>query len=162
MEKELTPEQQFWEDNKEELKVELRDRIPATIDSDINFMHKFYGHDKIVDAFDGPKLKKLLKFRLDFLKEELDETLKAFDDEDPEEIVDGIIDLIVVGVGTLDLFKVDTSKAWYSVFLANIDKEVGIKEGRPNPLGLPDLVKPAGWKAPSHEGNHGRLTEAFE
>ncbi len=34
-------------------------------------------------------------------------------------------------------------------------KERGIKPGRPNPLGLPDLMKPEGWVAPSHEGNHG-------
>ena len=38
-------------------------------------------------------------------------------------------------------------------------KEVGRKETRPNPLGLPDLVKPEGWEAPSHEGNHGKLND---
>jgi len=38
-----------------------------------------------------------------------------------------------------------------------MSKEVGIKEGRDNPLGLPDLVKPAGWLAPDHSGNHGDL-----
>ena len=36
-------------------------------------------------------------------------------------------------------------------------KQVGVKPGRPNPLGLPDLMKPEDWKAPSHEGNHGKL-----
>ncbi len=38
-------------------------------------------------------------------------------------------------------------------------KERGIKPERPNPLGLPDLIKPAGWVAPSHADNHGLLTE---
>ena len=45
-------------------------------------------------------------------------------------------------------------------FLRNTEapvKEPGIKEGRPNPLGLPDLKKPEGWTAPEHTTNHGKL-----
>lgn len=101
------------------------------------------------------KLKSFLKFRIDFLQEELDETKKAYETMDGEEIVDGLIDLCVVAIGTLDAFGVDAYKAWDEVLKANMSKNVGVKEGRPNPLGLPDLMKPEGWKAPSHEGNHG-------
>lgn len=101
------------------------------------------------------KLKAFLKFRIDFLQEELDETKKAYETMDGEEIVDGLIDLCVVAIGTLDAFGVDAYKAWDEVLKANMSKNVGVKEGRPNPLGLPDLMKPEGWKAPSHEGNHG-------
>lgn len=101
------------------------------------------------------KLKAFLKFRIDFLQEELDETKKAYETMDGEEIVDGLIDLCVVAIGTLDAFGVDAYKAWDEVLKANMSKNVGVKEGRPNPLGLPDLMKPEGWTAPSHEGNHG-------
>ena len=104
---------------------------------------------------DTEKLKKFLKFRIDFLQEELDETKTAYETMDGEEIVDGLIDLCVVAIGTLDAFGVDAYKAWDEVLKANMTKTVGVKEGRPNPLGLPDLMKPEGWKAPSHEGNHG-------
>lgn len=104
---------------------------------------------------DTEKLKKFLKFRIDFLQEELDETKTAYETMDGEEIVDGLIDLCVVAIGTLDAFGVDAYKAWDEVLKANMTKNVGVKEGRPNPLGLPDLMKPEGWKAPSHEGNHG-------
>ena len=45
------------------------------------------------------------------------------------------------------------------IIKANLSKEVGVKESRPNPLGLPDLIKPEGWEAPSHEGNHGKLND---
>jgi hypothetical protein len=38
-----------------------------------------------------------------------------------------------------------------------MSKEPGIKEGRPNPLGLPDLVKPEFWQAPTHKDNLGDL-----
>ena len=107
---------------------------------------------------DNPsKWKDFLAFRLDFLEEELTETVKAFAQNDPEEIVDGLIDLCVVAIGTLDAFGVDPYKAWDEVLEANMAKEVGVKESRPNPLGVPDLIKPNDWKAPSHKGTHGKF-----
>lgn len=108
---------------------------------------------------DVDKLKSFLRFRIEFLQEELDETRNAYKVMDAEEIVDGLIDLCVVAIGTLDAFGVDAYKAWDEVLKANMTKSVGVKEGRPNPLGLPDLMKPEGWKAPSHEGNHGILND---
>jgi|TARA_B100001094_G_scaffold248976_1_gene246146 hypothetical protein len=124
---------------------------------DINEMQAKYGvHDWIENA-DKDKLRHYLTFRVDFLREELDETEAAMVNMDAEEIVDGLIDLCVVAIGTLDAFGVDPYKAWDEVLKANMNKRVGVKEGRPNPLGLPDLMKPADWKAPSHEGNYGKL-----
>lgn len=102
-----------------------------------------------------------LNFRADFLQEELDETKRAILAEDAEEIVDGLIDLCVVAIGTLDAFGVDAHKAWNEVLVANMDKSVGVKESRPNPLGLPDLVKGEDWEPPSHKGNYGDLPNNF-
>ena len=45
------------------------------------------------------------------------------------------------------------------VFDANMTKSPGVKPGRPNPFGLPDLLKPEGWTAPTHRGNHGSLSD---
>lgn len=132
---------------------------------DINFMHAKYGvHKWINENKDNPELlKKFLQFRVGFLLEELQETEKAVnDDNDPEEVVDGLIDLVVVALGTLDAFGVDTYRAWDEVLRANLDKEVGVKESRPNPLGMPDLIKPEGWEAPTHRGNHGIIPNAFQ
>lgn len=103
------------------------------------------------------KLREFLEFRIDFLQEELDETSSALVNCDAEEIVDGLIDLCVVAIGTLDAFGVDPYKAWDEVLKANMQKEVGRKATRPNPLGVPDLVKPDDWEAPSHKGNYGKL-----
>lgn len=109
---------------------------------------------------DNPeKLKDFLAFRLDFLEEELTETVKAFAMNDGEELVDGLIDLCVVAIGTLDAFGIDPYKAWDEVLQANMSKEVGVKPTRPNPLGVPDLIKPDDWKAPSHTGNHGKFND---
>jgi len=124
---------------------------------DINEMQSKYGVHEWVQSADKDKLRHYLAFRVDFLREELDETEAAMVNMDAEEIVDGLIDLCVVAIGTLDAFGVDPYKAWDEVLKANMNKRVGVKEGRPNPLGLPDLMKPEDWKAPSHEGNYGKL-----
>ena len=137
---------------------------------DMQDMHKKYGVDewmkneKETNFFpqDYTRLNNYMQFRLNMLQEELDETQNAFVNKDAEEVVDGIIDLCVFAIGTLEVFGVDANKAWDQVYKANMNKEVGIKESRPNPLGLPDLVKPKDWKGPSHEGNHGNITDSFQ
>ena len=148
--------------------------------SDISAMHQKFG---VNDWFEKNKhdsvlMKEFLRFRINMCLEELLETasaanLKLVDDvqtgfgfiqsnqdmveADPEEIVDGLIDLSVFAIGTLDVFNVDAHKAWDEVYDANMVKSAGKKAGRPNPWGLPDLLKPEGWTAPSHEDNHGDL-----
>ena len=124
---------------------------------DIAEMHAKYGVNKKVREFDTEKLKQFLDFRIKFLEEELNE-LKD-NTNNPEEIVDALIDLCVVAIGTLDAFDVDSKKAWNEVHKANMNKQVGIKASRPNPLGLPDLIKPDGWTPPNHEHNHGLLSK---
>ena len=129
---------------------------------DISDMHRYYGVNEKVQDFDVEKLKQFLQFRMSFLDEELTETKNAVNANDAEEIVDGLIDLCVVAIGTLDSMGIDSHEAWNRVLSANLLKEVGIKPERPNPLGLPDLIKPAGWKAPSHTNNHGLLEKLFK
>ena len=129
---------------------------------DIHDMHTKFGVRDAVEKFDSVMLRTFLRFRLDFLHEELQETEKAAQSGiplDQEEIVDGLIDLCVVAIGTLDALGVDAHKAWNEVHKANMTKEVGVKPSRPNPLGLPDLIKPEGWVGPSHDGNYGHLTK---
>jgi len=125
--------------------------------NDMKKMHIKYGVQPKVDKLNKDELKQFLDFRIKFLEEELTELKDNRDN--PEEVVDALIDLSVVAIGTLDLFGIDAYKAWDEVFAANMNKEVGIKPSRPNPLGLPDLIKPEGWVAPSHKGNHGKLTD---
>ena len=134
---------------------------------DMIVMHQKYGVNKWMQAeqqSDVPikRLKEYMEFRLGMMQEELDETKEAFELKDAPGMVDGIIDLCVFAIGTLEVFGVDANKAWDEVYKANMSKEVGIKEGRPNPLGLPDLVKPEGWTGPNHEGNHGNITDSFQ
>ena len=138
---------------------------------DIKDMHTKYGVRPVVEKFDKDKMEAFLKFRIDFLQEELDEMRKAVVDRQAgkidantaaDDVVDALIDLCVVAIGTLDAYQVDSHEAWNRVLEANMNKEVGVKATRPNPLGLPDLIKPEGWTAPTHKDNVGLITKAFE
>ena len=138
--------------------------------ADMQAMHQKYGVNPVVRNFDSDKLMAFLKFRIDFLQEELDEMRKAVVDfqagkisgnKAADDTVDALIDLCVVAIGTLNAYDVNEYTAWNRVYEANMAKEVGIKESRPNPLGLPDLIKPEGWAAPTHEDNVGLLAKAF-
>ena len=132
---------------------------------DMQEMHAKYGVDKWMDkekTSDWSRLNKYMQFRLAMMQEELDETKAAFNDRNAPEMVDGIIDLCVFAIGTLEVFGVDAQKAWDEVYKANMSKEVGIKEGRPNPLGLPDLMKPDDWQGPVHEDNCGNISDSFQ
>ena len=149
--------------------------------NDITNMHDKFG---VKDWFETNKgdtelMAKYLTFRMNMCLEELLETAEAADMDlvvnedgkyefvgdvattDPEEIVDGLIDMCVFAIGTLDVFGVDANSAWNRVLEANMVKSVGVKEGRPNKFGLPDLIKPVGWVAPNHEGNHGDFNKAI-
>ena len=126
---------------------------------DIHDMQTKYGTRDWIAKADKERLELFLRFRIDFLREELDETETALISMDSEEIVDGLIDLCVVAIGTLDAFGVDAHKAWDEILKANLAKEPGVKPERPNPLGLPDLIKPEGWEGPDHSDNHGKLND---
>jgi hypothetical protein len=128
---------------------------------DIAEMHAKFGVNEAVKKMDKEKLLAYLCFRVNFLQEELDEIKKATPDEG-DEIVDGLIDLCVVAIGTLDAYGVDAYAAWDRVHAANIAKEVGIKKERPNKLGLPDLVKGPSWVPPCHKDNQGLIPLAME
>lgn len=128
---------------------------------DIADMHKYFGIKDKTTKLSPEMLKEYLIFRFNFLQEELTEGANAVAEGDAEEIVDALIDLCVVAIGTLDAYGIDGQKAWDEVLRANMAKKVGVKDSRPNPFNLPDLIKPIGWKAPSHEGNHGLIPQAF-
>tara|TARA_B100000941_G_scaffold64327_1_gene42662 strand:- start:652 stop:1086 length:435 start_codon:yes stop_codon:yes gene_type:complete len=128
---------------------------------DIADMHQKFGVHKWFkqNKHDKDLMKTYLQFRLNMCQEEMSESLQAFEDGNPEEVVDGLIDLCVFAIGTLDVFGVDANKAWDEIYKANMNKEPGVKAGRPNPFGLPDLLKPEGWQGPSHKDNHGNISD---
>ena len=135
-----------------------------SIFNDIRVMHDKFGVTKwVADNKDKPELlKAFLEFRIkSMMAEEWNELNEAFENKDSEEVIDGIIDLIVFGTTILDAFGVDGQEAWDRVYKANMAKEPGVKPGRPNPLGLPDMIKQEGWVAPHHKDNLGTMPDVF-
>lgn len=132
--------------------------------NDIYMMHNKFGVREWFEQNKDNKelMRKYITFRLLMCQEELSETMAAVNNGDPEEIVDGLIDLCVFAIGTLDVFGVDANKAWNEIYEANMAKTPGVKPGRPNPFGLPDLLKPGGWQPPNHDGNHGEFSVAVD
>jgi NTP pyrophosphatase (non-canonical NTP hydrolase) len=124
---------------------------------DIKKLNRYYKIYRFISkASDNEKLH-YLEFRAKFIQEELTELFEAINNEEPDEVVDAFIDIIVIALGSLDAFDVDIKKAWKRVHYANMQKKIGVKDSRPNPLGLPDLVKPENWQAPQHFDNIGKL-----
>jgi predicted HAD superfamily Cof-like phosphohydrolase len=132
--------------------------------NDIYMMHNKFGVREWFEQNKDNKelMRKYITFRLLMCQEELSETMAAVNNGDPEEIVDGLIDLCVFAIGTLDVFGVDANKAWNEIYEANMAKKPGVKPGRPNPFGLPDLLKPSGWQGPDHSDNHGQFDVAVD
>ena len=126
---------------------------------DIGEMHDMMDMHLWKENADSYQKVNLMKLRMRMLTEEYAETMDAYLQGDVEEMIDGLIDIMVIATGTLDIAGVDANKAWDQVMEANLAKKVGIKPGRPNPLGLPDLIKPEGWTSPSHEDNHGDMKD---
>lgn len=124
----------------------------------IEELHTKMGVNAVIRNMDAEKLKAFLDFRIKFLEEELTELKEATNADD---VVDALVDLCVVAIGTLDAYDVDAHEAWERVHKANIVKQPGIKPERPNPLGLPDMIKPDGWQAPTHADNVGLLAKIF-
>ena len=76
---------------------------------DIAMMHEHYKVHPVVDTFEEDKMRELLQFRIRFLEEEMNELKTA---ESPDDVVDALVDLCVVAIGTMDIMGVDPYKAW--------------------------------------------------
>lgn len=123
--------------------------------SDISEFQKHYGIDL------KPMTRRRLKGQLEFIDEELTETFSAFVHNDPEELLDGLIDILVVTAGTIAMINARGADAWREVMTANLNKEIGVNAKRPNSEGV-DLVKPEGWKRPDIAYCIGRLGKIME
>lgn len=127
---------------------------------DVEMMHAGHFGDLQLRVREMPAetRRAFLDFRVDFLQEELDEMRAATVAGD---VVDALVDLVVVALGTMDAFGVDGREAWRRVHEANVAKVAGTNKHRSNRFGLPDLVKPPGWVAPTHADLCGLLDGLF-
>lgn len=114
-------------------------------------MRRMHNHYKVprntkVDFLDP----EWMRFRINFLYEELNELESATAGKDLEEVIDALIDITVVAVGTLDLMGAEGQKHWDEVLQTNMDKEVVTDPDNSKRGFKHDLQKPKGWKGPEH------------
>jgi predicted HAD superfamily Cof-like phosphohydrolase len=83
------------------------------------------------------------------LRDELLEYEKAVEDGDDEEVLDGLVDLIYIALGTAYRRGWDIAEAWRRVHSANMAKERGKANNSKYGSGF-DIVKPDGWTGPDH------------
>lgn len=93
----------------------------------------------------------LMKFRIRFLAEELKEINAASARGDLVEILDGLVDLVYVAIGTAHQLNMNFAEAWRRVQEANMAK-VPVSAENPGKRGhATDIVKPEGWTPPCHK-----------
>lgn len=108
-------------------------------------------HKKFQLEYKGPPRRlpvELMKFRFDFMKEELEEYTLADAVDDKAGMLDALVDLLYVAFGTAHLHGFDIQKAWNRVHEANMKKVRALREDDSKRGSTYDVVKPSGWKAP--------------
>lgn len=96
----------------------------------------------------------VLKFRYEFMKEELDEFAAGMSEVDHAQMADALVDLVYVAMGTAHLLGYPWDELWREVQRANLTKERASSNADPrSKRGHElDVVKPEGWKPPDIEG----------
>lgn len=90
-----------------------------------------------------------MEFRLKFLDEELNELYAAWENNDLEEMADGLIDLCIVALGTAAMMGLPFNAMFVEVHEANMRK-VRVESAEDSKRGHGfDLKKPVDWKGPN-------------
>ena len=91
-------------------------------------------------------------YRVNFMREEVEEFQTACMKGDIAEAADALADLVYVALGTAHLMGLPFEEIWTEVQRANLTKEraTGADDPRSKRANSLDVVKPEGWKAPDH------------
>lgn len=87
-----------------------------------------------------------MMYRLCFLSEELNETMRAYANDDLEEFFDGLIDLVYVALGTAVWCGLPWKEGWDAVHAANMTKVRVANPEDSKRKHVCDVVKPEGWQ----------------
>lgn len=144
--------------------AKVAESVPGQLFRDVVRFHKKFGLAPTTNEGHNLDLDKL-KFRIKFLYEELEEYCKAVGVLEPldvnsrsnvsitrqmdaEEAFDGLIDLVVVALGTAYLHGFDFNRGWDRVMAANMQK-VRVERAEDSKRGSTfDVRKPEGWQKP--------------
>lgn len=89
-------------------------------------------------------------FRVRAIKEEVNELVKAYANDDLEGIADALVDIVVFVLGTAALHNLPWESMFKEVMEANMRKEAGPSvKPRGSGINQVDLLKPEGWEGPN-------------
>jgi predicted HAD superfamily Cof-like phosphohydrolase len=108
---------------------------------DIKDFHKEVMNDNFPTQPHIPT-EELIALRISLIAEEVSETLTALSKDDLEGIADGIVDSIVVLLGTAVTYGIDIKPIWDEIHMTNMAK----KDGEVREDGK--KLKPEGWGPP--------------
>lgn len=114
---------------------------------DIKEFHEKFGFTKRPHG-ERPSAE-LMAFRLKFLAEELHELSVSAKYDDLEGMLDALVDLVYVALGTAWLLNLDFEAAWNVVHKANMQKIRAERESDSKRGSTFDVVKPKGWNPPN-------------
>ena len=136
----------WWEKQQVEAKDITVERLSNY--TDVQNLHNKFGVPTATEpSFLGQEL---YGFREKFMQEELDEFKVACKAQDMEGAADALIDLVYVAMGTADMMGLPWQALWDEVQRANMSK-IRAERAEQSTRGTAfDVIKPAGWKAPSH------------
>ena len=95
---------------------------------------------------------KLANFRIKFILEELQELNTAMGTENLGEVLDALVDIVYVALGTAYCFNLPFDEAWKRVHEANMKKVRATDPSASKRGSTLDVVKPIGWEKPDIEG----------
>ena len=113
---------------------------------DINDFHKKFGIEHITNKKLLPV--ELMRYRMNFLQEELNEMALAYYDNDLHEVADAIVDLVYVALGTAYMMNLPFNELWTEVHKANMNKIRTPSKEYSKRGNAYDVIKPEGWQQP--------------
>ena len=125
---------------------------PHTLSRMFDMVCEFNGKIIGIEPPEQPTLLDPLRidFRIKHMYEELLETMDSAAEGDLSGVVDGLLDLIYVTLGTLMEMGIAPGAAFEEVHAANMTRVRGEQSRRPGSRGH-DAVKPPGWEPPDLE-----------
>lgn len=87
-------------------------------------------------------------FKIGHMQEELNEIVLGHEENNLEDIFDGLIDLIYVALGTAHMMQLPFNKGWERVHIANMMKIRATCATQSKRGSSIDVVKPEGWQSP--------------
>jgi hypothetical protein len=126
--------------------MEARPKISADLCRDVAAFCRKYRLTQTRRPFLLPYSK--MEVRLRHLEEELSELSYAYTRGNEAEVIDALVDLVYVALGTAYLCKFPFQKVWDAVHAANMKKIRAVRACDSRRGSTFDVVKPKGWKKP--------------